>query len=101
MTYPGPVSNAPEWVELDFDGVLRGRWKLPQSMVGQWAFSSDGRLFAMVDGALVVLDKTTSTWKPEGASSTGHNFLLGADERQLVFEEPSTRGIQLRWIQPN
>jgi hypothetical protein len=58
VTYAGMTSNNPEWIELNFDGKLRGRWPLgPQTVADSvtrrmtyylhtLSFTADARLFA-------------------------------------------------------
>jgi hypothetical protein len=120
MLYPGDISNNPEWVELDLEGTLVGRWPLgPQStadpvthnMTYQLAgvsFTADGRLFAQQEHCpqlhhcsyqVAMLDRATATWRPapSAAALPKHSYLIGAEGANLVFEN-RTQGVHLFWI---
>jgi len=88
------------WVELDFNGELKGQWSFTESLSG-WvmpaAFDSKGILYGMHgthenhhDG-IWILDKRTGVWTPAPSLPGGH--LLGADGVRLVYEKGDT----LRW----
>jgi hypothetical protein len=123
MTYPGQTSINPEWIELDLDGKLMGRWNLgPRSKADPdthrmvyslegFAFTSDGRLFAetvtcaaqyQCSYQLVSFDRNTSAWRTEGGSPVDRfHYLMGADGNDLIFQDRSpvaAGGIHLQWV---
>lgn len=126
VTYSGAVANSPEWIELNFDGKLTGRWQLgPQATsdsvtrrmtyyLHTLSLTADARLFAETDNCppegrcsfrLVLFDKTTSTWQPAAGTAPAlaqdllnrFRHLVGAAENNLVFED-RTRGVHLLWV---
>jgi hypothetical protein len=124
VTHPGNTPTNPEWVELDFNGNLTGRWKLGPSMtgdsetrrmtysIGQFSFTADGRLFAATESCpvefqcteqVVVFDKKTSAWQPAGSGLVDRSrVLFGADGNELVvWDRKTSPGVHLLWIQPN
>jgi len=126
MTRPGQSSNNPEWVELDLDGNLVGRWKVGAATEADpdthrivyqllgFAFTSDGQLYAQrkacataakCTNQAVMLDRETSSWKPvEGTQTDQVRFLMGADGNDLVFYDRSPDnaggGVHLSWLRP-
>jgi hypothetical protein len=126
MTYSGPAANNPEWIELDLDGKLMGRWKLGPRSKGDpdthntiyslqsFAFTLDGRLFAetMTCAALhrcsyqlVSLDRNTTTWKATDGSPVNSSLhLLAADGNDLILQDrswSSPGGIHVLRVQLN
>jgi len=125
MTYPGQSANDPEWIELDLDGKLMGRWPLGPQSKGEpdthdaifslrgFAFTSDGRLFAetMTCAALhqcsyqlVSLDRNTTTWKAaESSPIDASHHLLAADGNALVLQDRSRPdpGVRVLRVQPS
>jgi hypothetical protein len=124
MTSPGSANN-PEWVELDLDGKLQGRWKLGPKHVADpvthnllhdiegFAFTADGRLFAnemsclaphQCSETLVLLDRNTSTWKAVDDNPINHfRNLIGADGNEVVLwdrSQANSSGVHLLWFQP-
>lgn len=126
MTYPGDVSNNPEWIELDSNGKLMGRWKLgPRSTVdpdthhimsslGGFAFTLDGRLFAQLKKCVeplqcsyqvMLLDRGSSTWKSvDGGAVDPFRYLMAANGNSLVFVDRNPAyaggGVRMVWVQP-
>ena len=124
MTCPGHVANNPEWVELDLEGKLVGRWKLGPQVTGDpvthsmthalegFAFTEDGRLFAQTLSCpelnqcsyrLELLDRTTSTWKAAADNPINPSrYLLGADGNDVVlWDRSQLGGVHLLWVQPS
>ncbi len=105
LAYRSDAGHQPEWVELNLDGKLIGRWKLGRDADGGLAYTSDARLFARSwdrksgKPLLSRLDKDSSAWIAVENPMPGDEFraglLLGADENDLVFAEPG--GLRLRW----
>lgn len=119
LTHPGMVSNQPEWVELDLEGKLIGRWKVgPQFVVdpitnkqvyslGRLAFTSDARLFAQPYDAeckkykVLIFDRATSSWQPSDAagSQSANSNLVGADGNNLAFQRRND-SVNIVWVTP-
>jgi hypothetical protein len=102
----GMNSDKTEWVELDLDGNLTGRWRLdPFSYELRVAFTSDGHVFVQhanldpqshgVTYSLLTLDRTSSTWQPVQSAPGGR--LVSADGDALIFADRSSGPIHLRW----
>jgi hypothetical protein len=117
MAYPGKVANDPEWIELDFEGKLLGRWKLGpsygvQHYMGGFAFTAEGRLFAetvtcplrvQCSYRLEFLDRATSSWVPTNENPLDRfRVPLGADKDKIVVWErsPDSTGVRLLWVTP-
>jgi len=107
MLYPGQTSQFPEWVELDLQGNLIGRWKIGEWNGGGYGYTEDGHLYSypynrdLKRGELKLFDRATSSWKPvqDGPQLTG--FLLGAYGNSLVFDvrhKGSIAGVHTRWL---
>jgi hypothetical protein len=121
MVYPGEGSNNPEWIELDLEGNLMGRWKLGPQFTGDpvthnvtyslggVAFTSDGRLFAETETCpalyhcsdqLVLLDRDSSTWKAVSDNPLDRfHLLLAADGNDLVVWDRSQSAFTLSTFQ--
>ncbi|MGA3241077.1 MAG: hypothetical protein ABSG03_32825 [Bryobacteraceae bacterium] len=102
----GMYSGETEWVELDLDGNLTGRWRLdPFSYELRVAFTSDGHVFVQhadldpqnhtLTYSLLTLDRASSTWQPAQSAPGGR--LVSADGDALIFAERSSGPIHLRW----
>ncbi len=96
------VDGRPEWLELDLDGNLIGRWPLgPNNPVKLLAFTSDARLYALLPDGLALFDRARSMWnvvqpKPDIRSGT----LVGAQENQLVLSGRAGDP-RLYWVEPS
>jgi hypothetical protein len=102
LAYPGNVANRPEWIELDPQGKLMGRWNLGPTWIGQVAYTADGRLFAHYPVSrkyeFRIFNRSTSTWEASDAADglPAHTYLVGADGNNLAFENRMD-GVQLLW----
>src|SRR5579872_5804250 len=82
--YSGEVGTKTEWVELDLNGNLLGRWRLDQ-LAGNTrvALTTDGHVFVQNLGAkdkmheFNTLNRESSTWQP--VESPPSSWLEGAD----------------------
>jgi hypothetical protein len=103
--YSGESGDQTEWVELDSNGNLLGRWRLDQFY---WdtriAFTTDGHLFVQNKDSktkahrLYTLDRASSTWQAVEAPPSG--WLEGADGDALVFSNFVVPGrMHVRWYQ--
>jgi hypothetical protein len=97
------TSDDLEWVELDLNGNLTGRWRLSGGRSEtSFAFTSDNHLYALRrdhDGKtrrLSVLDRASSSWKDVEAPMRG--ALWGADGDELVFAGWENGPMHLRWF---
>jgi len=98
----GDVSNQKEWVELDLNGNLTGRWKLdPQNQFPGVVFTSDDQAYVhrysrKGDSIEVFrLNRATATWDFVTSSPLE---LYGADGDKLVFAEWPGSVMYLSWI---
>lgn len=96
-----------EWVELDLDGKLTGRWRLDAFANDvRVAFTSDDHVFVYYrkgkppegrNPNLVILDRQTSTWR--SVESPPKASLVSADGDALIFADDGDGPIHLRWYQ--
>ncbi|HXI40113.1 MAG TPA: hypothetical protein VNH83_09045, partial [Bryobacteraceae bacterium] len=92
-----------EWVELDLNGNLTGRWRVPGNRSEtSFAFTSDNHLYALRRDRhgkirrLFVLDHASSTLKEVDAPIQG--ALYGADGDELVFSGWGEGPMHLQWF---
>ena len=107
MAEPGMEGGHYEWIELDLDGNLIGRWELGGFTGGGWAFTADGRLYTIMqqDGnsRLMIFDRSRSEWRPSLTALPGDDYrragsLVGADGEDLVVW--MTPPVSLAWFRP-
>lgn len=107
LRYPGQTSQFPEWVELDLQGNLTGRWKIGEWNGGGYGYTADRQLYSypynrdLKRGELKVFDRATSSWKPVENGPNVSGFLLGADGNSLVFDvrrKGSVDGVHTVWF---
>jgi hypothetical protein len=106
--HPGNVAGNPEWIELDLNGNLIGRWPLGRDTGGGTAFTRDARLYTLfarptgkaLRWRLAVFDRATSSWREteDVSEAAEQGFLLGADGDNLVFARYNGRS--LVWFAP-
>jgi hypothetical protein len=111
LAYPAHAGHELEWVELDLEGNLIGRWTLPGYPNGGYAYTESGEIDAQFmardDHPLLVLDRESSTWKPardtkpEWDQNRSFGLLLGAGGDHLVFHAQPTSGVRLLWFHPS
>ncbi len=91
-----------EWVELDLNGNLTGRWRFAGRSEPSYAFTSDNHLYALQrdrDGKtrrLAILDRVTSAWKEVETPIDGG--LYEADGDELVFAGWGHGPMHLQWF---
>jgi hypothetical protein len=97
----GKVGNQREWVELDLNGNVTGRWKLdPSDKFPGVALTSDGQIYvhrydrAAKSWRVFRLDRASATWLPVAAPDAE---LYGADGDQMVFAEWPDGVMHLSW----
>jgi len=89
VAFSGETGNKQEWVEIDFDGNVLGRWRIDGSQFARVTPTSDGNVYATEldpktqKDIVVRLDRATKTWQPVAAGTKGQ--LYGADGDQLIF----------------
>ncbi len=105
LAYAG-TDHELEWVELNLEGKLLGRWTLGARKDGGYAYTADGRLYGKSwdekgKPRLTVFDRAKRSWIPVQDRSGGAgqdlsmHLLLGADQNDLVFTRD---GAQLIWV---
>jgi hypothetical protein len=90
-----------QWLEIDLDGKLLGRWDFSGPDLKVRAFTSSAAVYGQLPRvgdkpALVLLDKATGKWNPTGATPNG--VLLAADGEDLVFRMTDSPGNLLVWV---
>jgi hypothetical protein len=99
----GKVSSQREWVELDLNGNVTGRWKLdPSDEFPGVVFTSDDQAYVhrynrdTKSMQVFRLNRTTSTW---GLVNAPNAELYGADGDKLVFAQWPDKVMHLSWFQ--
>ena len=93
-----------EWVELDLEGNLIGRWPLPARPGGGFAFTLSGDVYIVTprtaDRAreLLRLNRDAGAWDVMSEYPAARGLLLGAEGDDLVFTAPPTPGFRLQWF---
>ena len=96
----GNVSNQREWVELDLNGNLIGRWRLdPRDRFPGVVLTSDNRVYVhrlneKIRRHVFRLSRESSIWEPVNALDTE---LYGADGDKLVFAKWTANTMQMEW----
>ena len=96
----GMISNQLEWVELDLNGNLIGRWRLdPEKMYPRIAFTSDNRVYVQGRGTMTSrrvlrLNRSNGEWEPV---NTPNAELYGSDGDKLVFAEWPDGIMHMSW----
>jgi hypothetical protein len=89
VAFSGELGGKQEWVEVDFNGNVLGRWRIDGKQFPRVTPTSDGNVYATkLDpktqrDIVVRLDRATSTWQPVAGVAKGE--LYGADGQQLIF----------------
>jgi len=98
----GKVGNQREWVELDLDGNVLGRWKLdPSNEFPGVTFTSDDRAYVhrynrdTKSWQVFRLNRATSSWDLMNAPNEP---LYGADGDKLVFSKYTGNIMLLSWF---
>ena len=95
----GETSDNPEWVELDLNGNLTGRWHTGAAQILRVALTSDGNVYTQDNRAKVHqvlrLDRASGTFQP--VSWTLPGMLYGADGDELVFAAWGVNPGRLDW----
>ncbi len=98
----GALGAQTEWVELDLNGNLSGRWRLDQfGQHAKLALTRDGSFFVQVwddktsSQRFYTLDRATSEWRAMDTAPDG--WLEGADGDALVFRDTGLGPMHLRW----
>lgn len=106
LVISGMDGNKTEWVELDLNGNLTGRWRLDQFVNDlRVAFTADDHIFVSYRGLdgrnahLSTLDRGASTWKQVQWQWAPLGYLASADGEQLIFSDYSSGPIKVRWYQ--
>ena len=101
--FSGNTGNQQEWVEVDLDGNIRGRWRVNGMQFSAVSMTSDGNVYAkrgdpqsQGDKTVVRLDHETSKWQVVPVAADG--VLYGSDGDQLIFGSWSTGVMVLHWV---
>lgn len=94
----GMNTGKPEWLELDLNGNLVGRWRLDAHRYV--AFTQDGHLYAQDRNTkahqLFVFDRASSTFRPIASPTNGK--LEGAAGDDLVFSDWNNGPMHFLWF---
>lgn len=103
VAFSGNTGNQQEWVEVDLNGNIRGRWRLDGMPFPQMSLTSDGHVYAKRrdpktgwDKIVVRLDRETSKWEVVPVPVDG--VLYGSDGDQLIFGSWNTGVMKLQWV---
>jgi hypothetical protein len=98
----GKIGNQKEWLELDLNGNILGRWKLdPSNEFPGVTFTGDNHAYVhrykhdTKSNQTFRLNRTTSSWDLMNAPDEP---LYGADGEKLVFAKYTGSMLQLRWF---
>jgi hypothetical protein len=104
VAFSGNVGSQQEWVEVDLNGNIRGRWRLDGLQFPSVGLTSDGGVYARQrdpktrqDNIVVRLNHATSTWQVMPIPAEG--VFYGANGDQLVFASWRTGAMVLRWFE--
>jgi hypothetical protein len=96
LAYRNTAGHQREWIELDLEGNLIGRWTLDLDMHGGYAYTRSARLFAggQGGGALLEFHRDRRAWIPvdgpeHDQDTWNRSLLLGATGDELVFAQES------------
>jgi hypothetical protein len=102
VAFSGKWGDNQEWVEVDLNGNVRGRWPLNGAQFPGVAVTSDGNVYAKRRDPktgrnnVVRLDRASSTWQPVKLATPGE--LYGADDDQLIFADWPAGEMVLHWV---
>ena len=102
----GQTSSNPEWVEVDFNGRLTGRWHVGAGQRRVVALTNDGHVYTQettyrpdlkaLFGQMFLLDRAAGSFQPLSWTVAGNFY--GADGDQLVFVPFDVSGpMRLDW----
>jgi hypothetical protein len=93
----GMTSGKPEWVELDLNGNVTGRWTV--EFTHTVTMTDDGHVYAQNANSkarqVLMLDRNSSTFAAVDWQNTG--TLYGADNNELVFGARQLGPIHFSW----
>jgi hypothetical protein len=97
----GRAGSQQEWIELDLQGNLMGRWRLEESNMARVAMTADAHVYVQKGNGPSVtrffeLDRIASTWTPVTPPTTDR--FCGAEGDQLVFAAWKPGPMHLRWF---
>jgi len=103
VAFSGNTGTQQEWVEVDPNGNIRGRWRLDGMQFPALSLTSDGNVYAkrrdpktQWDKIVVRLDRENSKWQVVPVAADG--VLFGSDGDQLVFGSWNTGVMVLHWL---
>jgi hypothetical protein len=96
----GNIGNQREWVELDLNGSVTGRWKLDGVGHQRVVLTSDNQVYRDngqgKSRQLFRLNRATSTWEPMSAPTD--SILYGSDGDNLVFAQWPDSVMHMSWF---
>lgn len=102
----GKIGNLAEWLELDLEGKLLGRWRMDDLHVANLAFTPDGNLYAHTPCSkshtvqLTLFDRTTASWRTLPGDLKAGCIMMGADGGDIVFLDYSGPSALLQYFRP-
>ena len=102
-----------QWLEVDLQGNLIGRWKLGPRDGGGLAYTANAGLYTVTHQppngvpTLQIFDRSTASWKPvenmlPATPQYGRvSFLIGAERNSVVASVDPIGGIRLLWLPVN
>lgn len=99
----GGAGSQQEWIELDLQGNLLGRWRLDDSNFARVALTTDGRVYAQQgngpsNARFFALNRSALAWRPVTPPTS--DWFYGADGDKLVFTGWNWKPgpLHLRWF---
>jgi hypothetical protein len=102
----GNSGDRREWVELDADGKLLGRWRMDHLFGVNLAFCANGAIYGntpLEKGQpvhLTVFDRATASWHIIPDDIHTDWIMLGADGNQVVVWDQGSDPMLLRYLRP-
>jgi len=102
VAFSGDTGGKQEWVEVDFNGNVLGRWRIDGKQFARVTPTSDGNVYATESDPktqkdiVVRLDRAASAWQPVAIGAKGQ--LYGADGDQLIFSSWPKGAMLLDWF---
>jgi hypothetical protein len=102
VAFSGDTGDKQEWVEVDLNGNVLGRWRIDGQQFARVTPTSDGNVYAWERDPktqkyiVVRLNRATSTWQPVATGAKGE--LYGADGEQLIFGSWPKGVMLLEWF---
>jgi hypothetical protein len=102
----GNSGDLHEWVELDLNGKLLGRWRMDHLFGVNLAFTSDGNIYGNTPLEkekavhLTVFDRSTASWKTIPDDIHVDWLMMGAAGDEIVVWDQGSDPMLLRYLLP-